>query len=197
MKSSNICPRYGRYSGHWHSVHEMTYLDSITLVRTIPCLAEPGKIIVVGKPTRTLEEALPYLATLPGVTAWNPRAIALTFRRQPGFLTIQRDQIFITQVKDVEEGLSLLNSLKDAINTVWEKREDLVAVTNFKRAPNHLDIWELLPRTNCSLCGEATCLAFAVALMQQNRTLDECPAIQADLNYADRRAALSAMIPAL
>jgi len=172
----------------------MTYLDSITLVRTIPCLAEPGKIIVVGKPNRTLEEALPYLATLPGVIAWNPRAMALTFRRQPGFLTIQRDQIFITQVKDVEEGLSLLNSLIDAINSVWEKREDLVAVTNFKRAPSHLDIWELLPRTNCGQCGEATCLAFAVALIQQNRALDECLILASDPEFADRRVALDAIL---
>lgn len=172
----------------------MTYLDSITLVRTIPCLAEPGKIIVVGKPNRTLEEALPYLATLPGVIAWNPRAMALTFRRQPGFLTIQRDQIFITQVKDVEEGLSLLNSLIDAINSVWEKREDLVAVTHFKRAPSHLDIWELLPRTNCGQCGEATCLAFAVALIQQNRALDECLILASDPEFADRRVALDAIL---
>jgi len=175
----------------------MTYLDSITLIRTIPCLAEPGKIIVVGKPSRTLEEVLPYLATLPGVLAWNPRAIALTFRRQPGFLTIQRDQIFFIQVKDVEEGLSLLGSLKDAINAVWEKRDDLVAVTNFKRAPSHLDIWELLPRTNCGHCGEATCLTFAVALIQQKRTLEECIAIHSDTDYADRRAALLALMPAL
>ncbi len=45
----------------------MSYLNSIALVRTLPCLAEPGKIIVIGKPDRSLAEVIPYLATLPGM----------------------------------------------------------------------------------------------------------------------------------
>ena len=110
----------------------MTYLESITLVRTIPCLAEPGKIIVIGKPIERFEEVLPYLATLPGVIAYNPDQCTLTFRRQPGFLTIQRDQMYITQVKDVQEGLELLAALTESINTVWEHRQELVAVTIFE-----------------------------------------------------------------
>ena len=53
------------------------YLDSIALTRTLPCLAEPGKIIVIGKPNRSLDEVLPYLATLPGLIAYNPDARTL------------------------------------------------------------------------------------------------------------------------
>jgi hypothetical protein len=34
----------------------MSYLESLTLAKTIPCMAEPGKIIVVGKPSRLLDE---------------------------------------------------------------------------------------------------------------------------------------------
>lgn len=45
----------------------MSYLTSITLIKTLPCLAEPGKVIVIGEPSRKLDEVLPYLATLPGV----------------------------------------------------------------------------------------------------------------------------------
>jgi ArsR family metal-binding transcriptional regulator len=64
------------------------YLDSIALTRTLPCLAEPGKIIVIGKPNRLLGEVLPYLATLPGIIAYNPDALTLTFRRPAGFMTL-------------------------------------------------------------------------------------------------------------
>jgi len=172
----------------------MTFLDSITLTRTLPCLAEPGKMIVIGKPARMLEEVLPYLATLPGIIAYNPEQCTLTFRRQPGFLTIQRDQVYITQVKDVQEGLELLAALTESINVVWEHRQELVAVTASKRTPRPLDIWSLLPQTNCKQCGEATCMAFAVGLLQQNRTLNECPLLASDPNLADRRAALDAIL---
>lgn len=172
----------------------MSYLDSITLAKTLPCLAEPGKIIVIGKPSRPLDEVLPYLATLPSIIAWNPDALTLTFRRPRGFMTLYPDKVYITQVKDTAEGLELLDTLKEAVNTVWERREELVAVTARKRAPRHLDIWELLPRTNCRQCGEATCLAFAVGLLQQKRELGECAPLQGDTAFADRRATLEAML---
>ena len=172
----------------------MNYLDSITLVRTLPCLAEPGKIIIIGKPTRTLDDVIPYLATLPSIIAYNPERCTLTFRRQPGFITIQSEEICITQVKDVDEGLQLLQALTDSINAVWDKRDELVAMTTRKRAPRHLDIWALLPQTNCRECGEATCLAFAVGLLQQTRVLDECPPLQSDENLRDRRVTLEAML---
>jgi len=172
----------------------MKYLDSITLTKTLPCLAEPGRIIVIGKPNRLLEEVLPYLATLPGVIAWNPETLTLTFRRPHGFMTLSNDKVTITQVVDTAEGLELFATLTDAVNAVWEKRAELTAVTAKKRAPRHLDIWELLPRSNCGQCNEATCLAFAVGMVQQKRLLTECPPLQSDSAFADRKATLEAML---
>ena len=171
-----------------------TYLDSITLTKTLPCLAEPGRIIVIGKPNRLLDEVIPYLATLPGVIAYNPEICTLTFRRPHGFMTLYADNVYITQVVDTNEGLELFAALKEAVNAVWEKRAELIAVTAKKRAPRHLDIWELLPRTNCRQCGEATCLAFAVGLLQQKRALTECLPLQFDSSFAERKATLEAML---
>lgn len=172
----------------------MTYLASITLMNTLPCLAEPDRIIVIAKPDRPLQDVLPYLATLPGIIAWNPEAPTLTFRRSHGFMTLYNDKVYITQVVDAAEGLEFLASLTEAINAVWEKRAELTAVTSRKRAPRHLDIWELLPRTNCGQCAEATCLAFAVAVLQQKRALADCTPLQADSSFADRKATLEAML---
>lgn len=172
----------------------MTCLESITLSRTLPCLAEPGKLIVIGRPSCSLEEVMPYLATLPSVISYNPDQCTLTFRRQPGFLTLQRREVYITQVQDVKEGLDLLDALRDSINAVWEHRYELVAVTTPRRSPRPLDIWSLLPQTNCKQCGELTCMAFAVGLLQQNRALKECPVLAADPQFADRRVALDAML---
>jgi ArsR family metal-binding transcriptional regulator len=172
----------------------MNYLDAIALIKTLPCLAEPGKIIVIGKPDRSLDEVIPYLATLPGVIAYNPETLTLTFRRQPGFLTLYPDKAYITQVKDTDAGLEVLDALKEAINSTWEHRHELLAVTTARRAPRHLDIYALLPQTNCKLCGEATCLAFAVLLIQQKRSLDVCLPLQQDPAFTDRRATLEAML---
>lgn len=172
----------------------MSYLTSITLTKTLPCLAEPGKIIVIGKPDIALDDVIPYLAALPGVIAYNPHTLTLTFRRPRGFMTLYPDQVYLTQVNDSQEGLELLNALVEAVNATWEHRQELSAVNTARRAPSHLDVWELLPRTNCTQCGEATCLAFAVLLIQQKHTVDECLPLAQDPAFSHRRVSLEAML---
>ena len=43
-----------------------------------------------------------------------------------------------------------------------------------------LDIYKLLPKTNCKDCGFSTCLAFAMALVQKKISLDKCPHVSAE-----------------
>ena len=38
-----------------------------------------------------------------------------------------------------------------------------------------LEIFKLLPKTNCKKCDMPTCLAFAMALAQKRAKLDDCP----------------------
>ena len=170
------------------------FIESIILTHTLPCLAEPGKIIIIGKPSRSLDDVLPYMATLPGIIAYNPETHTLTFRRQPGFLTLYSDKVYITQVNDTQQGLDLLEALTDAINATWERRAELVALTIRRYAPRPLDIWTLLPRSNCGQCGESTCMAFACNLLLQNRSVNECLPLMAESAFIDRRATLEAML---
>ncbi len=54
-----------------------------------------------------------------------------------------------------------------------------------------LDIFKLLPKTNCKKCGMPTCLAFAMALAQKKAALDKCP----DASDAARQALAAAAAP--
>jgi acetyl-CoA decarbonylase/synthase complex subunit gamma len=47
-----------------------------------------------------------------------------------------------------------------------------------------LDIYKLLPKTNCRECGFATCLAFAMALAQKKASLDKCPHVTNEAKLA-------------
>lgn len=38
-----------------------------------------------------------------------------------------------------------------------------------------LDIYKLLPKTNCKKCGSPTCLAFAMRLLTKKGSIEECP----------------------
>jgi ArsR family metal-binding transcriptional regulator len=170
------------------------YLDYIALSGSRPCPAEPGKMIITGKPARSLEEVIPYLACLPDVIGFNPETSILTLRRQPGFITVFPEKIHITQVRDADEALDLLDALKDAINAVWEKRQELVAVKKRTNAMHPLDIYAHLPQTNCKVCGEVTCLAFAHMLFLRKRSLEDCLPLLEVTKYSDHKAALEAML---
>lgn len=155
------------------------FVEYITLDHTRACFAEPGKIVVVAKPSRPIDAVLPLLnAMLPNVISYNPRASALVLRRKPGFITLLADILYITQVKDVDEGLELLNALRDLLNQSWQARETIEPRYEERRTPRPLDVWELLPRTNCRACGEATCMAFGIALLEARRRVDECPPLR-------------------
>jgi len=43
---------------------------------------------------------------------------------------------------------------------------------------NAMEIFKLLPKTNCRECSEKTCLAFAGAVFQGRKPLDQCPYLE-------------------
>jgi len=46
---------------------------------------------------------------------------------------------------------------------------------------NPLAIYKLLPKSNCKLCGAATCLAFAAAVIKGDKRLDECIHLESNI----------------
>lgn len=54
-----------------------------------------------------------------------------------------------------------------------------------------LDIYKLLPKTNCKKCGRPTCLAFAMQLAQKKASVEECP----DISEASKKALGAASAP--
>jgi ArsR family metal-binding transcriptional regulator len=151
-------------------------VNAIKLTRTYPCLAEPGKIVVVGEPDAPIDGVLPLLnAILPNVVSYNPMAGVMTLRRQPGLLTLYPQRVTLTQVANAEEALELLAAVRDLVNRTWEQREQIQPRAEGRRTPRPLDVYELLPRSNCRACGEATCMAFAFGLLQGRHRPEECP----------------------
>ena len=56
-----------------------TRLNSLALVKTLPCLADPSKIIVIGESDAAIDSVLPLLnAILPNVISYQPFAGIMT-----------------------------------------------------------------------------------------------------------------------
>jgi hypothetical protein len=82
----------------------------------------------------------------------------------------------------------------------WGKR------MNSNRFDNAMAVFKLLDKSNCRECGKSTCLAFAGAVFQGQKTLSECPRLPADIlekygaattSGRDRDADMAASLAAL
>jgi ArsR family metal-binding transcriptional regulator len=108
-------------------------------------------------------------------------------------ITQVKGNLFDRRVVDTAEGLELLDAVRDLLNQCWAHRDTILPVTTVRSAPRPLDVWSLLPQTNCKQCGEATCMAFAFALLLNKQAPDTCPPLASDPTFSERRAQLEAM----
>ncbi len=106
------------------------------------------------------------------------------FNDHPDYIQFEIDNIRCTLYpKDVmaapfvsqDQAHEFAQRLIDFLNNLHLEKDSI--------SPNHkrykpvsvLDIFKLLPQTNCKKCGFLTCMAFAGALRQQQTTQDKCP----------------------
>ncbi len=59
--------------------------------------------------------------------------------------------------------------------------------------PTVMELYQLLPKTNCKKCGESTCMAFAVALLSRKKKIPECTPIL-DENFKKQKEKLEALL---
>ena len=123
-----------------------------------------------------ISEVLPYLnAELGGFDYYHNDRILLWVDKKKMF-AFRPHEIAIAPVSRLEEAKELANSIIDRVNNIWNRRNEIKP--NFegkKPLPNVLDIYKLLPGTNCKECGFLTCMAFAAKLRSDSTKSSLCP----------------------
>jgi DNA-binding CsgD family transcriptional regulator/ArsR family metal-binding transcriptional regulator len=79
--------------------------------------------------------------------------------------------------QDRGQALEFLERLLNFLNDLDRRRKSLKPNYKTWRPVPVLDIFRLLPRTNCRKCGYATCMAFAAALSLEQTGADGCPGL--------------------
>ncbi len=129
-------------------------LQSYKITRILPCLADPEKIRVIAELSDEIHEIFPYLnATIKGCI-YNHPANTLTVKKDGKLLTLRFNHITLAKVEDKKEAEEILQQLKDLINETYQNRDQIEP--NYSKGADlkALDIFKLLPGTNCKRCGE-------------------------------------------
>ena len=162
-------------------------------VATPPC--EPGaeRFSGVARLVTDISEALPYLnATLRGAV-YNEAAPALTWKKGGHNVAFHPYQIAVSNVADRDAAIKEVEGLIKLVNRTWERRDEIEPDHETHRRPGPLDIYNLLPQTNCKDCGQPTCYTFALKLSAGQVKLSDCPVIQKP-EYAGQWAQLRGMV---
>ena len=78
---------------------------------------------------------------------------------------------------DRDQALEFLEKLLDFLNDLDLRRNSLKPNYKTWKPVPVLDIFRILPQTNCRECGYATCMAFAAALSQEKTSAAGCPGL--------------------
>jgi len=74
-----------------------------------------------------------------------------------------------------EQALRLTSHLIDFLNDLHARKDSIKPDHKKYRPLPVLDVYKLLPRSNCGECGFSTCMAFAAALSKGEMELVRCP----------------------
>ncbi len=162
-------------------------------VFTPPC--EPGaeRFSAIARLVTDIREVLPYLnATLRGAV-YNAAAPALTWKKGGHNIAFHPYEIAVSNVEDRDAAIAEVEGLIRLVNRTWEQRAEIEPSYEVRRRPGLMDVYKLLPRTNCKACGQATCFVFANKLVAGQVRLQDCPVL-AEPQYAEQRAQLADLL---
>ena len=98
----------------------------------------------------------------------------LTFTLGGRGVTLYPRKAVVTRLRDRQDAEEVLERLRTLINTVWERRGEITPSYKTRAKLTVLEVYKLLPRTNCRACGEPTGLAFATQLVNQQAEITSC-----------------------
>ncbi len=162
-------------------------------VSTPPCDPGAERFSAVARLVTDIREVLPYLnATLRGAV-YNVAAPALTWKKGGHNIAFHPYEIAVSNVPDRDAAIQEVEGLIRLVNRTWEQRAEIEPSYEVRRRPGLMEVYKLLPRTNCKACGQATCFVFANKLVAGQVQLQDCPLLS-EPQYAEQQAQLADLL---
>ncbi len=176
---------------------EEGYLKSITLCYVAPCMADEKKIRLIAYFDRDITEILPYLNAVVKGASYNKGASTLTYAKERRIINLYNIKATIAKANDILDAWEVLNGIQGLINRTYENRNNIKPNYEEKIKITALQIYGWLPKSNCRACGEATCLAFAVKILQGEQKLNACIPLFTEIRFSENKKIMQEMAEAL
>ena len=141
-----------------------------------------------------IREALPYLNATLSRGIYSPGRQSLAWRKEGHNIGFWPDRIAADGLESREQAREVIDTLVEMVNQTWERRDQIEPddTTHERRKP--LELFRLLPQTNCKQCGEETCFTFALKLAAGHAELEGCTPLFEAQTYDGQRAQLAELL---
>jgi ArsR family metal-binding transcriptional regulator len=172
-------------------------VEKIDIEHIEPCFADETKIRLIARIPVDVSELMPYLNAMLASATYVRDRPALTLTKGVRLITVYPRKVTIAKADDVADAEETLAWLCGKINYAYEHMDTIKPVYEGKIRVKPLDIYGLLPRTNCRECGEQGCLAFALLLLQEKHLLSDCGPLSREEKWGDKLGRLKEVLEAL
>jgi len=143
-------------------------------------LAEPGCAPGMGRwgglarLTTDISLVFPYLNATLKNCRYDHDGKVLIWQEGNQTFALRPFEIRAASVRNLEDAHEVIEGVVELVNQTWGKRDKITPSFNEKVLPGVMEIFKLLPRTNCKACGYASCMAFAADLRTGAASLERC-----------------------
>jgi ArsR family metal-binding transcriptional regulator len=134
-------------------------------------------------------DALPYLNVTIKRAIYNHAARALTWRMGGHTIAVRPREIAISNLLDKDAAAIETKRIVDLINRTWERRAEITPSIEMRQRLKPMEVYKLLPATNCKECGQPTCFTFALKITAGEVELEQCASLFTDA-YREKREQL-------
>ena len=144
------------------------------ITHILPCLADPDKIRAIVELSEEIQEAFPYINALLKGCIYNHPAMILTLKKDGKMITLYPLKVTVAKAADEKDVRETMEWIDFLLKEVKERKAELQPDYSRGVELKALDIFKLLPGTNCKACDELTCLAFAVKMLSGEKSVVRC-----------------------
>jgi ArsR family metal-binding transcriptional regulator len=158
-------------------------IDSFDIEFDTPDCQHPScdELFARVKVKADLTELIPYVnAVVRG--QYLPAVPVVTWKADGRNFALRPHEVAIGDLESRESGLEVIRGTVEWLNGIWERHAELTPDHTVREKPKVLDVYKLLPRTNCKECGLPSCMGYAGELAAGNKSLDGCPPLHEESN---------------
>jgi ArsR family metal-binding transcriptional regulator len=141
-----------------------------------------------------ISEVMPYLNAVLQRGIYSPAKPVLAWRHEGRNIAFWPKKIAVDHLPSRESVVAEIERLIDLVNEIWEKRDEIEPDTTTHERLQPLELYKLLPQTNCGACGENTCFNYALKLAAGQTELHKCTPLYDESGYEEKRTQLEELL---